>query len=241
MVQINWLKSGEPFSEQFQDFYFSTDGGLEETEYVFFKQNGFPQRFKEAGFNQINIGETGFGTGLNFLVTSYHFLHSEHVNCTLNYTSVEKFPFSKIQLQQVYTTFKKSWPQLSICCDELLQHYPEYFDPLNRFIQFKLADGKITLNLLIDNATTGLTQFFALNKSHKIDAWYLDGFAPAKNPDMWQQELFEVINILSKTGTTISSFTSAGIVRRGLIEAGFKMSKAPGLGKKREILFGIKE
>ena len=74
-----------------------------------------------------------------------------------------------------------------------------------------------------------------------MDAWYLDGFAPAKNPDMWQIELFDTLAKLSKPGTTISTFTSAGIVRRGLIAAGFKMSKVPGPGKKREISFGVKE
>ncbi|NOQ80708.1 MAG: tRNA (5-methylaminomethyl-2-thiouridine)(34)-methyltransferase MnmD [Gammaproteobacteria bacterium] len=240
------MESGEPFSEQFQDFYFSTDGGLQETEYVFLKQNGFPQRFNKPESTILRIGETGFGTGLNFLVTAYHFLHAAHLNCTLEYTAIEKYPLSKAQLEQVYCTFKKTWPQLALCCSELLQSYPENFDHIENHFRFKLFNGKICLNLLIDDATAGLKQLLSCaskedNNEKKIDAWYLDGFAPAKNPDMWQQDLFEALANLSHTGTTISTFTSAGIVRRGLIEAGFNMSKAPGLGKKREILFGVKK
>ena len=252
------MESGEPFSEQFQDFYFSTDGGLQETEYVFLKQNGFPRRFdalKEKPENYIlNIGETGFGTGLNFLVTAYHWLQINNLNCILEYTAVEKYPLTKLQMEQVYTTFKKTWPQLSACCSELLNQYPLNFFPSDNSAsinQFELFNGKIRLNLIIDDATKGLkhllsTQELSLNHSQhnslqKMDAWYLDGFAPSKNPEMWHTELFEILAKLSKPGTTISTFTSAGIVRRGLIAAGFNMSKVPGSGKKREILLGVKE
>ncbi len=241
MAQIRWLESGEPFSEQFQDFYFSTDGGLQETEYVFLQQNGFPRRFADPQSRLLKIGETGFGTGLNFLVTAYHFLKSTRLNSTLSYTAIEKYPLSKSQLEQVYYTFNRTWPQLTACCSELLQYYPEDFNRSNNSVQFKLFAGRIVLNLIIDDAATGLKQFLALNKNQKMDAWYLDGFAPAKNPEMWHQDLFKTLAKLSRTGTTISTFTSAGMVRRGLIEAGFKMSKVPGLGKKREILSGVIE
>ena len=235
-ADISWMVSGEPFSEQFQDFYFSTDGGLQETEYVFLKQNGFPQRFKQLKNtpenNIFKIGETGFGTGLNFLVTAYHWLQTKNSNCTLEYTAVEKYPLTKLQLIQVYDTFKNTWPQLSLCCSELLDHYQVNL-PNN---QLELFNGNIVLKLIIDDATTGLKQL--IPNDNKMDAWYLDGFAPAKNPDMWTMKLFKTLFDLSKAGTTISTFTSAGIVRRGLIEMGFEMTKVPGLGKKREILSG---
>lgn len=238
-ANIRWLASGEPFSEQFQDFYFSTDGGLQESEYVFLQQNGFPQRFKTLAANAVfHIGETGFGTGLNFLTTACHWLQTTGTDSRLEYIAVEKYPLNLAQIQQVYTTFKQSWPQLSSCCDELLTQYSAKI--LSAQQHFELFNKRIHLTLIIDDATAGLQQFLAEYPS-KMDAWYLDGFAPAKNPDMWHSELFNTLAQLSKPGSTISTFTSAGIVRRGLIAAGFRMSKAPGLGKKREILYGVKE
>ncbi|MCW8931536.1 MAG: tRNA (5-methylaminomethyl-2-thiouridine)(34)-methyltransferase MnmD [Gammaproteobacteria bacterium] len=243
-AQISWMPSGEPFSELFQDFYFSTDGGFQETEYVFLKQNNIVQRFlalQEAPDDTVfRIGETGFGTGLNFLVTLYHWLQISDLNCILEYTTVEKYPLTKLQLEEAYKTFKKTWPQLSLCCDELLSQYPQeiaHSDDSSSSHQIELFDGKICLNLIINDATLGLKQLLPTEKT--MDAWYLDGFAPAKNPDMWQMELFNTLFALSQSGTTLSTFTSAGVVRRGLIEAGFEMSKIPGLGKKREILLGV--
>lgn len=227
---------------------------MQETEYVFLKQNGFPKRFSNLKKNQgdcvLRIGETGFGTGLNFLVTAYHWLQISNLNCTLEYTSVEKYPLTKSQIEQAYSTFKKSWPQLSLCCSELSAQYPPGLYQLDessssslKQIQLKLFDGRIRLNIIIDDAAAGLKQLLSTaqqNSQEKMDCWYLDGFAPAKNPDMWHSKLFKTIAELSKSGTTISTFTSAGIVRRGLIEAGFNITKVPGSGKKREILSGVK-
>ena len=243
-AKIHWLESGEPFSEQFQDFYFSTDGGFQETEYVFLKQNNIPQAFIELTDKQqiFRIAETGFGTGLNFLITAIHWLQTSSLNSTLEYTSIEKYPLKKVDLIQIFSIFNKNWPQLSLYCEELQAHYPVEFT--NNQIQLDLFNGRIILNLLIEDASSALKKLsHTLNDvsvpTSKIDAWYLDGFSPAKNPDMWNQDLFNSIVKLSKPGTTISTFSSAGFVRRGLQEAGFNMTKVPGLGKKREILSGI--
>jgi len=244
-AKIHWLESGEPFSEQFQDFYFSTDGGFQETEYVFLKQNNIPQAFIELTDKQqiFRIAETGFGTGLNFLITAMHWLQTSSLNSTLEYTSIEKYPLKKIDLIQIFLIFNKNWPQLSTFCEELQTHYPTIIEANQ--IQLSLFNGRITLNLLIEDASSALKKLSNTLSdvpipSRKIDAWYLDGFSPAKNPDMWNQDLFNSIAELSKSGTTISTFSSAGFVRRGLQEAGFNMFKVPGLGKKREILSGIK-
>jgi tRNA 5-methylaminomethyl-2-thiouridine biosynthesis bifunctional protein len=200
-----------------------------------------PQRFSELNLlNQkqplLHIGETGFGTGLNFLVTAYHFLQHCNQNCRLNYTAIEKYPLSPSQIKRIYQVFSQSWPQLKSVCQTLSAHYtsqPMLSEHSNSAILF---DGRIQLNLFIGDATKVLNKL--ADNYQPIDAWFLDGFAPAKNPDMWQQNLFNALSKLSKTGTTISTFTSAGIVRRGLIEAGFNMKKVPGQGKKREILAG---
>jgi len=136
-AKIRWLESGEPYSEQFEDYYFSTDGGLHETEYVFLKQNNFPQLFIERAQTQIQsnsknqnslkIAETGFGSGLNFLITAMHWLQNSSSNSTLEYISVEKYPLSQANLIQIFSIFKKNWPQLTPYCDELLLKYPEIF------------------------------------------------------------------------------------------------------------------
>ncbi len=237
---IKWLASGEPYSEQFQDYYFSTDGGLAETEYIFLKQNGFPQRFIQLDDDQetisIKIGETGFGTGLNFLVTLHHWLQTPEPKKQVHYISVERYPFSKVQLNRIYTLFSEQWPQLINSCRLLLDVWPDSLNPQSVF-ECSFFKQKFKLTLLNGDAQQELS---ALLPQHKqsFDAWYLDGFAPARNPDMWQQALFNSLYQLSKSGTTLSTFTAAGFVRRGLIEAGFTINKVPGLGKKRESLSG---
>ncbi len=238
---IKWLASGEPYSEQFQDYYFSTDGGLAETEYVFLKQNKFPQRFAQSDEYQetalIKIGETGFGTGLNFLVTLYHWLHTPEPKKPVHYMSVEKYPFSKVQLSRIYTLFSKQWPQLDEPCRLLLNAWPDSLSSQSVF-EYSFFEQQFKLTLLSGDAQLELSALLPEHK-HSFDAWYLDGFAPARNPDMWQQGLFNTLYQLSKPGTTLSTFTAAGFVRRGLTHAGFTINKVPGLGKKREILSGI--
>ncbi len=239
---MSWLTSGEPFSEQFQDYYFSTDGGLEESEYVFLHQNGFPQRFKTPAKKHFSIGETGFGTGLNFLVSIYHFLQHSHVNSTLYYLALEKYPLDKKQLTQIYGIFNQNWPMLAPLNASILEQYPQDIISAGQTLHFDLLSKRVQLKLLIGDACHSLQDYIdAQQKVDYMDAWYLDGFSPAKNPQMWQLLLFKQIARLSHQGTTLSSFTSAGKVRRGLITAGFSMDKAPGLGKKREILRGVKE
>jgi tRNA 5-methylaminomethyl-2-thiouridine biosynthesis bifunctional protein len=189
------------------------------------------------------LAETGFGTGLNFLVTAYYWLLNSPPDAILEYISIEKYPLSKFQLKQIYSSFKHTWPHLSNYCDELLSVYPNYFssrsiNKIKNSHHYSLFNNRIQLTLIINDATVGLQQ---INPSNKMDAWYLDGFSPAKNPQMWHSELFNTLAQLSKSGTTLSTFTSAGRVRRGLIEAGFTIYKISGQGKKREILAGIKK
>lgn len=245
-AKIIWLESGEPYSKQFEDFYFSTDGGLAEAEYVFLKQNNFPQRFNELAHQQINtpfkILETGFGTGLNFLVTVFHWLQIADLKCTLQYTSVEKYPLTKTQLQRVYSTFCHNWPQLAFICAELLARYPQDLfnnNSRNTTYLIDLFNGKIQLTLLFDDIRIALDKLLP-EQADSIDACYLDGFSPAKNPDMWHDNLFHSLSALCRPKASISTFSSAGFVRRGLIRADFAVTKVPGLGKKREILQGVK-
>ncbi|MEQ1488890.1 MAG: tRNA (5-methylaminomethyl-2-thiouridine)(34)-methyltransferase MnmD [Methylotenera sp.] len=222
---MEW-RNGQPFACDFQDVYFSTDNGLLETDYVFLLGNDLAKRWLDADLQTFNIAETGFGTGLNFLCASKLWLEIAPQNAVLHFISVEKYPLS---LQDI-TSALYLWPQLNSVSEPFLAQYKSLISDVQ---SISLFENKVQLSLLIGDATECYSQM-----NEKIDAWFLDGFAPAKNPDMWQQALYQQMARLSKPTTTFSTFTSAGDVRRGLISAGFKVSKRAGFGKKREMLTG---
>ena len=226
-AQIDWDDQGRPHSRVFDDVYFSDKSGLDETRYVFIQQNALAERFAALVANtQLVIGETGFGTGLNFLCAWQLFEQHAHPEARLHFISVEKYPLTRDDLQRALAL----WPELAPLSEQLLA---AYFAIHPGFQTLTLADGRVTLTLLIGDALEQLPQL-----DGKIDAWFLDGFAPAKNPDMWTPELFAQLARLAAPGSTISTFTSTGWVRRALNEAGFKMRRTPGIGHKWEILRG---
>jgi tRNA 5-methylaminomethyl-2-thiouridine biosynthesis bifunctional protein len=226
-ARIDWDEQGNPHSRAFSDVYFSTQSGLEETRHVFLVQNDLRHRFSElpAG-GRLIIGETGFGTGLNFLCAWQLFEECAHPQARLHFVSVEKFPLSRTDLQRALSL----WPELSNFADQLLAQYVAVHEGFQRLV---FDDGRITLTLLIGDALQMLPQL-----DGQIDAWFLDGFAPAKNPEMWTPPLFAELARLSTANTTIGTFTSTGWVRRALNAAGFKMKRVPGIGHKWEVLRG---
>ena len=226
-AQLDWDDQGRPRSRVFDDVYFSDQSGLDETRYVFLEQNRLAERFAAlpAG-GRLVIGETGFGTGLNFLCAWQLFEQHAVPGARLHFVSVEKFPLSPADLQRALAL----WPDLKPFCDQLLKHYVAIHQGFQRIV---LDNGRVTLTLLIGDALEQLPQL-----DGQIDAWFLDGFAPAKNPEMWTAELFAELARLAAPGSTISTFTSTGWVRRLLNAAGFKMKRTPGIGHKWEILRG---
>ena len=230
LAEIEW-RDGQPYASSFQDVYFSSDNGLLETEYVFLQGNHLSTRWQQLATSHLNtytftIAETGFGTGLNFLCVAKVWLETSPSNARLHYISVEKYPLS---IQDI-TSALALWPTLHAFSEPLLARYESLCTVSETTLLF---DNRIKLSLLIGDATEHLC-----NINNRIDAWFLDGFAPSKNPDMWQAALFEQMARLSKLGATFATFTSAGEVRRGLIAAGFEVSKRTGFGKKREMLIG---
>jgi len=226
-AQLDWDDQGRPRSRVFDDVYFSDQSGLEETRYVFLEQNRLAERFAALPADgRLVIGETGFGTGLNFLCAWQLFEQHAVPNARLHFVSVEKYPLAPADLQRALAL----WPELKPLVDQLLRHYVAIHQGFQRIT---LANGRVTLTLLIGDALEQLPQLDA-----QIDAWFLDGFAPAKNPDMWTAELFVELARLAAPGSTISTFTSTGWVRRLLNAAGFKMKRTPGIGHKWEILRG---
>jgi tRNA 5-methylaminomethyl-2-thiouridine biosynthesis bifunctional protein len=226
-AQLDWDDQGRPHSRIFDDVYFSDKSGLEETRYVFLEQNRLQERFAAlpAG-GRLVIGETGFGTGLNFLCAWQLFEQHAVAGARLHFVSVEKYPLSHADLQRALLL----WPELQPFAEQLLAQYIAIHQGFQRLV---LDNGRVTLTLLIGDALEQLPQLDA-----QIDAWFLDGFAPAKNPDMWTAELFAELARLAAPGSTISTFTSTGWVRRLINAAGFKMKRTPGIGHKWEILRG---
>ena len=226
---IKWHSDGHPISELFDDIYFSVEDGLAETRYVFLDNNHLKERWQTSAnlSNRFTIAETGFGTGLNFLATAHLWLANSQKHQCLHYISVEKYPLSPDAIHQALS----HWPELKELLSELLANYPKRVQGLH---ERSLFQGRIKLTLLFNDATTGFSQL-----KTKVDAWFLDGFAPSKNPEMWTPLLFQQIARLSRPQTTFSTFTAAGVVKRGLHAEGFCIEKIPGYGKKREMLRGI--
>lgn len=224
LAEIEW-RNGQPYASKFQDVYFSSDNGLLETEYVFLLGNDLLTRWQLPNIQNFIIAETGFGTGLNFLCAAKLWLENTPSNATLHYISVEKYPLS---LENI-TSALALWPELTTLSEPFLTHYKSLLKDSKAI----LFNNRVQLSLLIGDATQRLSV-----NNKVVDAWFLDGFSPAKNPDMWQAPIFEQMARLSNSESTFSTFTSAGEVRRGLIKAGFKVSKRPGFGKKREMLIG---
>lgn len=221
-ADIIW-KDDVPCSVAFDDIYFSRAGGVAETEHVFIDGNDLPQRF-ETLRDHFTIIETGFGTGLNFLVTAQHFLNHAPKDTLLHFISTEKYPLHPDDLVKALSFF----PEFSIISTEMMQQYPPAHTGFHRLY---LAGGRIMLTLLLGDINDTLPQLCA-----KADAWFLDGFAPAKNESMWNDALFHHIARLTKPEGTLATYSAAGAVRRALTACGFDVEKTKGYGHKRDMV-----
>lgn len=230
-ANIHFNEQGTPVSSDFGDVYFSNENGLEESQYVFLQHNNIPQRWQSFTRDNFVICETGFGTGLNFLLT-WAAYRAEKIRPTfrLHFISTEKFPIAKVDLENALA----HWPDLAPLAKELLAQYPMPEGGCHRLLFDK---GQVTLDLWIGDIQNTLPQI-SMRKDSRVDAWYLDGFAPSKNPEMWTETLFSNMARLSHEDTTVATFTAAGLVKRGLINAGFQVQKVRGFGRKREMLQG---
>jgi len=227
-AQIDWDDQGRPHSRQYDDVYFAVNEGIEETKHVFLGQTRLAERFTDLPPHAcLVIGETGFGTGMNFFCAWELFDAHAHADARLHFVSVEKYPLGYDDLAKAV----RLWPELAAYTEPLLAQYVAVHPG---FQQFTFANGRVTLTLLIGDVLEQLPQLDA-----PIDVWFLDGFAPAKNPDMWTPELFAQLARLSHSATVLGTFTTTGWVRRSLVEAGFAMKKVPGIGKKWEVMSGV--
>lgn len=239
-ASIDWGDDNVPRSSLYGDVYYCREQGLAETRYVFLERNHLPARFSQlTAHDNFTIAETGFGTGLNFLATwqLWRETTGQASGCRLHFVSVEKHPLQKSDLARALA----QWPELCDLSSTLLHTYPELVAGQHRL---EFDAGRVVLDLIFDDAEPGLA---ALRSSihpgftafgAKVDAWYLDGFAPGSNPGMWSDRLLDHIAALSKPGCSFATFTAAGFVKRGLQQRGFAVEKVAGFGRKRDMLRG---
>ena len=234
-ANLEFNAEGTPVSRDFDDVYFSNDNGLEETRYVFLEGNHLGDRFPHHPRSLFVVAESGFGTGLNFLTLwqAFEQFRAAHPDATLqrlHFISFEKFPLTAHDL----TLAHQHWPELAPWAEQLQAQWPLPIGGCHRLL---LDGGRVTLDLWLGDIND-LTDQLDDSLNQQVDAWFLDGFAPAKNPDMWSEHLFAAMARLARPGATLATFTCAGFVRRGLQEAGFAMQKVKGFGRKREMLIG---
>ena len=232
---IKWDNQGTPYSVVFDDMYFCAVNGYEDALYIFCGGNRLEERFKKLDpfvKGVFTIVETGFGTGLIFCVAWKLWDEYAPASWTLNFLSVEKFPLPSSELQQALSV----WPIVKFQADQLTEKYEPSSDKIG---VFNFDEGRIRLSIIFDDIIPGLATI-AKNRLMLMgaDALFLDGFSPAKNPEMWTENVFAGLARLSKSGTSLATFTVAGWVRRGLEAQGLCIKKVTGYGCKNEMLTG---
>ncbi|HEY7904639.1 MAG TPA: bifunctional tRNA (5-methylaminomethyl-2-thiouridine)(34)-methyltransferase MnmD/FAD-dependent 5-carboxymethylaminomethyl-2-thiouridine(34) oxidoreductase MnmC [Casimicrobiaceae bacterium] len=214
--------SGNPFSPEFGDVYHSADSGPGQARHVFLHGNDLPARW--AGARVFTIVETGFGLGLNFLAT-WHAWRDDPQRCArLHFVSIERCPFAGGDL----ATLDARYPEFAMLSSQLRAAWPPLVPGMHRL---HFDDERVTLTLAFDEAIEAVRGL-----ELAADAFYLDGFAPDRNPAMWSPQLIKALARLAAPGATLATYTSAGAVREALGAAGFAVEKRAGFGRKREML-----
>jgi len=221
---IVWQDDCLPRSAWFDDTYYSHADGRAETAHVFIKGNSLAERWPEA--QEFTITELGFGTGLNFLETVRQWQACKPPGAQLNFISFEQFPMTGEQIAKALSR----WPELTGYSKRLI----ELWHPEHEFLDAEF-DSDIRLTVFMGDANIRLPQL-----ELQSDAWYLDGFAPSKNPELWNAALLQAVFDKTRPGGSFATYTAAGFVRRNLEAAGFDVERLKGFAAKREMLAGIK-
>jgi tRNA U34 5-methylaminomethyl-2-thiouridine-forming methyltransferase MnmC len=213
-AEIEWREGGVPVSVRFDDPYFSLAGGLDESRHVFLEGNGLPARFA-PGFR---IAELGFGSGLNLLAALAAW-RGMQMRERLSYTAFEAYPLDPDMMARAHAAF----PELADLSAEVLAAFDGQ----------RLCIADLDLTVLPGDARQTLPAWGGV-----ADAWFLDGFAPAKNPELWEGTLITQVARHTAPGGTFATYTAAGHVRRALLSAGFDVERRPGFGRKRHMTAG---
>ena len=224
MNTLEWKDGNLPVSTQFNDPYYSAHDGRAETRHVFIESNDLQSRWPDMTY--CIIAELGFGTGLNFLETVHSWQKLKQQAARLHFISYEQFPIQSKDMKKALSR----WPELASLTSELCKRW-------------KTDDGKLDIAFTDDVRLTvhfGDANLLISNQTELADAWYLDGFAPSRNPELWNEELMQQVFNHTAPDGSFATYTAAGFVRRGLQAAGFQVNKVSGFGTKREMLTGKK-
>ena len=216
-ADLEWRDGKIPVATRFDDPYFSLDNGIAETEHVFLAGNDFPERF-QVGFH---IAELGFGSGLN-LLCAWKAWRDAGQTTPLRFTSFEAFPMAPADMEQAH----KAWPELV--------DYATAFAAI-----WDAAAGRATCDTLDATVIYGDARQALAAWDDAADAWFLDGFSPAKNPELWGADLMDQVAQHTAKGGTFATYTAAGHVRRSLGAAGFAVERITGFGRKRHMSRGV--
>ncbi|MGA0606404.1 tRNA (5-methylaminomethyl-2-thiouridine)(34)-methyltransferase MnmD [Phenylobacterium sp. VNQ135] len=219
---LDWTDEGQPRSRLFGDVYFSAEDGLAETRAVFLEGCGLPGGW--AGRRRFVVGELGFGTGLNIAALLELWRRTRPAEGRLHVFTVEGYPISAEEAARALA----GWPELADVAKALASRWPGRAGGIHRM---ELPDFAAVVDVSVGDVTEALSGW-----TGRADAWFLDGFSPALNPQMWSDEVLALVGARSAPGARAATFTVAGQVRRGLAAAGFEVEKRPGFGRKRERL-----
>lgn len=226
-ASLEHAPDGTPYSSEYEDVYHSAQGGLAQARHVFLGGNALPDRWR--GRDAFVILETGFGLGLNFLAVWDAWRTDASRPRRLHFISVESRPFARGDLERALA----SHAELDNLPRALVAAWPP---PAAGFHRLHFEGGNVMLTLLLGDARTLLPELVA-----GVDAFFLDGFSPARNPEIWSPEVVRELARLAAPGATVATWTVAGGVRAALGDAGFRVEKRPGFGAKREMLAGTRE
>lgn len=221
---IDWVDETIPRSKRFDDTYYSRADGLAESIHVFIEGNHLPERWKTM--RNCVVAELGFGTGLNFIASLRRWREVSAPGSQLHFISFEQYPIGNDDMLQALSR----WPEL----EPDAQRLSECWTPQYEFVECEFEPG-VRLTVFLNDANQRMAKC-----DFSADAWYLDGFSPANNPQMWSLPLLANVFDRTVSGGTFATYSSAGWVRRNLEEAGFTVEKAVGFAGKREMMKGEK-
>jgi len=220
---LEWIDGDMPFSPEFGDHFYCREDGRAECGHVFLAGNGLPERWQAGG--AFLIGELGFGTGLNFCETWR--VWKQAGLGALHFMSFELHPMRRADIDKALAR----WPEIDVERQALVAAWP---DEPRGVVRLRLGED-VMLTVVCGDAFTNLSA-----SPETFDAWYLDGFAPSRNPDMWSMDILKAVHDHTVAGGTFATYAAAGFVRRNLVAAGFEVERRPGFAGKREMLCGTR-
>jgi tRNA U34 5-methylaminomethyl-2-thiouridine-forming methyltransferase MnmC len=223
---LEWMDGDMPYSTAFGDHFYCREDGRVECGHVFHAGNGLPGRWDVGG--EFVIGELGFGTGLNFCETWRVWENRPAApNSTLHFISFELYPMDRDSIKKALSR----WPEIDEERKALVAAWPAAPQGM---VTLQMADD-VTLTVVCGDAFTNVSASDIV-----FDAWFLDGFAPSRNPAMWSPEILQAVHDHTRPGGTFATYAAAGFVRRNLVAAGYDVERRPGFAGKREMLCGTR-